>query len=369
VRLRLFDLNRQYASIAPEIHAALDAFFASGIYVKGPLMEAFEREFADYCGVAHGIGVGSGTTALELIFRAYGIGAGDEVIVPANTSVATAMAVSFVGATPVFVDVDPRTANIDPASAEAVIGSRTKAIVPVHLWGRPAAMDEILALARKHDLRVFEDAAQAHGARYRGRRVGGFGDASAFSLHPSKNLGGLGEAGIVLTDDPAIAKVVEELRDIGQTARYVHSRIGTNGRLDPLHAAVLSVKLRHLDAWNDARRATAARYTQGFAGTAVGTPRFEDHEFAVFHLFVVEVPEREKICRALDAAQIDWGIHYPTPIQRQPAYAGASIAPRPTPHADGLAGRILSLPMFAEITPAEVDRVVATVLAALRPGV
>ena len=364
-RIRLFDLDRQQASIAAEIHAAFDAFIASGIYVKGPLMETFEREFADYCGVAHGIGVSSGTTALELIYRAYGIGPGDEVIVPANTSVATAMAVSNVGGRPVIVDVDPSTANIDPACIEAAITERTKALVPVHLWGRPAAMDEILGVAKKHGLFVFEDASQAHGARYRGQRVGSFGDAAAFSLHPSKNLGALGDAGIVLTNDAAKATVISELRDLGQSARYVHQRVGTNGRLDPLHAAMLSVKLRHLDAWLAGRRAAAARYAEAFAGTPVRTPRFAEHEFAVFHLFVVEVPHRAAICAALDNARIDWGIHYPTAIHHQPAYRDSAIAPVETPHANALGERILSLPMFAEITAAEVDRVVSTVLGSL----
>lgn len=328
-------------------------------------METFEREFADYCGVEHGIGVSSGTTALELIYRAYGIGPGDEVIVPANTSVATAMAVSNVGARPVIVDVDPATANIDPACAEAAITKRTKAVVPVHLWGRPAAMDEILAVARKHGLFTFEDASQAHGARYRGWRVGSFGDAAAFSLHPSKNLGALGDAGIVLTNDASKATVISELRDLGQSARYVHRRVGTNGRLDPLHAAMLSVKLGHLDDWLAGRRAAAALYAEAFRGTPVRTPRFAEHEFAVFHLFVVEVPKRAQICAALDLARIDWGIHYPTTIQHQLAYSDAAIAPAPTPHADGLSERILSLPMFAEITADEVDRVVRTVLGAI----
>jgi len=364
-RIRLFDLDRQSASISAELHAAFDEFIASGVYVKGPLMERFEREFADYCGVAHGIGVSSGTTALELIYRAYGIGPGDEVIVPANTSVATAMAVSNVGARPVIVDVDPASANIDPACAAAAITPRTKAIVPVHLWGRPAAMNEILALARERGLFVFEDASQAHGARYHGRRVGSFGDAAAFSLHPSKNLGGLGDAGIVLTGDADKARVISELRDLGQSARYVHQRVGTNGRLDPLHAAMLSVKLRHLDAWLEGRRAAAARYTEAFAGTPVRTPRFAEHEFAVFHLFVVEVPHRERICAALDEARIDWGIHYPTTIPHQPAYRDAGVAPVPAPHADGLSERILSLPMFAELTAEETGRVVRTVLGAI----
>lgn len=365
-RIRLFDLTRQHASIERETREAIDAFFEAGVYVKGPLVEAFEREFAAYCDVPFGIGVSNGTTGLELIYRAYGIGPGDEVIVPANTSVATAFAVSNVGAHPVIVDVEPHTANMDPACFERAITSRSRAVVPVHLWGRPAAMDEILAIARKHSLKVIEDASQAHAARYRGKRVGGLSDAAAFSLHPSKNLGGLGDAGIVLTADAEIAKAVSEMRDLGQSARYVHTRIGINGRLDPLHAAVLSVKLRHLDAWVDARRAAAAHYTKLFDGTAVQAPSFADHEFAVFHLFVVQVPHRQAICDALDRARIDWGIHYPTTIQRQQAYANANVAPFPTPAAEGLTGRILSLPMFAEITIEEIERVADVVLSTIK---
>lgn len=365
-RIRLFDLQRQHASIAGETQAAIDAFFESGIYVKGPLMEAFEREFAAYCDVPHGIGVSNGTVGLELIYRAYGFGPGDEIIVPANSSVATAMAVSNVGAHPVIVDVEPHSANIDPACFERAITSRTRAVVPVHLWGRPAAMDDVLAIARKHGLKVFEDASQAHGARYRGKRAGAFGDAAAFSLHPSKNLGALGDAGIVVTGDTEIAKIIGEMRDLGQSARYVHTRIGTNGRLDPLQAAVLSVKLRHLDAWVDARRAAAAHYTKLFAGTPVQTPVFGEHEFAVFHLFVVQVPQRQAICDALDRARIDWGIHYPTTIHHQQAYAGADVAPFETPVANGLTERILSLPMFAEITAEEIERVAGVVLNAIK---
>jgi dTDP-4-amino-4,6-dideoxygalactose transaminase len=276
------------------------------------------------------------------------------------------MAVSNVGARPVIVDVDPATANIDPACIEPAITSRTRAVVPVHLWGRPAPMDDVLAIARRNGLFVFEDASQAHGARDRGRRVGGLGDAAAFSLHPSKNLGGLGDAGIVLTNDAEKAVAIAEMRDLGQSARYVHTRIGTNGRLDPLHAVMLSVKLRHLDGWLAGRRAAACRYAELFDGTPVRTPRFAAHEFAVFHLFVVEVPHRDRICAALDRAAIDWGIHYPTPIHRQAAYRDAGIAPFPTPHADALSERILSLPMFAELTAAESERVAMVVLDALK---
>jgi dTDP-4-amino-4,6-dideoxygalactose transaminase len=363
-QIRLFDLGRQYAEIQPEIEAAIHDVFSRGVYVKGPFVETFEREWAQYCGTRFAIGVSSGTTALELLFRAYGIGPGDEVIVPANTAIPTAMAVSNVGALPILADCERSSANIDPDAIEAVVTSRTKAIVPVHLYGRPARMDEVAEIARRHGLIVIEDAAQAHGARYRGKRVGSLSASAAFSFHPSKNLGAYGDGGIVTTDDPVIYEKVSQLRDIGQSARYTHVRVGTVGRLDDLHAAMLSVKLRHLDDWIAARRATAERYTRAFAGTPVSTIPDAEHEFAVYHLYVVELPDRDRVCAALDAAHVDWGIHYPTPIHQQQAYAGAPIAPRPLPVAEARSARILSLPMSANLEPAELDRVVEVVLGA-----
>lgn len=365
-RIRLFDLRRQYAAIEHEIRAAVDEVFRIGVYGKGPLTERFERSWAEYVGARHAVGVSSGTTALELAYRAYGIGPGDEVIVPANTAIPTAMAVSNVGATPILADCERDTANIDPARIEEAITPRTKAIVPVHLYGRPAKMDEISRIARSRGLLLIEDACQAHGARYRGKRVGTIGDASAWSFHPSKNLGAYGDAGMVTTDDPAIAERIAQLRDVGQIARYTHVRIGTVGRMDDIQAAFLSVKLRHLDDWIEGRRSAAARYTRAFAGTPVRTQSYEDHEFPVFHLFVVEVPNRDEVCAALDSARIDWGIHYPTPIHRQKAYAGLPIAPHPLPVAEARSTQILSLPMFAEITAAEVEEVAGLVLKTVR---
>lgn len=364
-RIRLFDLRRQFETISDELHAAIDDVFQNGVYTKGPFVEAFEQSWAAYCGTRFAVGVASGTAGLELTFRAYGIGYGDEVIVPCNTAIPTAMAVSNVGATPVLVDCERETANIDPKRIEEAITTKTKALVPVHLYGRPAKFDDVAAIARQHELLVIEDACQAHGARYRGRRVGSLGDAAVFSFHPSKNLGAYGDGGIVTTNDPEIALRVSQMRDIGQSARYTHVRIGTVARLDDLQAAMLSVKLRHLDRWIEGRRRAADRYASAFAGTSVVTPSFEDHEFAVFHLFVVEVLEREKVCEALDRAAIDWGIHYPTPIHRQEAYRGGDIARYPMPAAEARASRILSLPMFAEILPDEVERVANVVLSAL----
>ncbi|HLX25840.1 MAG TPA: DegT/DnrJ/EryC1/StrS family aminotransferase [Candidatus Cybelea sp.] len=364
-RLRLFDLKRQYATISSDLHAAIDDVFSTGIYTKGPFVEAFEKSWAEYCGTRFAIGVSCGTAGLELLFRAYGIGPGDEVLVPCNTAIPTAMAVSNVGALPILIDCEPSTANIDPARIEEAITPATKAIVPVHLYGRPAKIDEIVEIARRHKLLVIEDAAQAHGARYRGRRVGALGDAAIFSFHPSKNLGAYGDAGIVTTNDPEIALRVGQLRDIGQSARYTHVRIGTVARLDDFQAAMLSVKLRHLDRWIEGRRRAADRYARAFAGTNVLTPSFEDHEFAVFHLYVVEVPKREQICAALDEASIDWGIHYPTPIHLQEAYRGIDVARHALPVGEARASRILSLPMFAEIEDDEVDRVAEVVLGAL----
>lgn len=348
------------------MRAAIDAVFAFGCYTKGPFLEQFEREWAAYVGTKYAIGVSSGTMALELSLRAFGIGHGDEVVVPATTAIPTAMAVSNVGATPILVDCERATANIDPSRIEEAITPRTKAIIPVHLYGRPAPMDEVMAIARSRNLVVIEDACQAHGARYRGKQVGTIGDVNAWSFQPSKNLSAYGDAGAITTDDPALAERLSQLRDIGQSARYTHVRIGTVGRLDDLKAAALSVKLRYLDEWIEARRALAARYTAAFKGSPVETPSFAPHEHASFHLYVVEVPNRAAVCAALDAARIDWGIHYPTPIHKQEAYRGQPIAPHSLPVTEARTSRILSLPLYAELEPGEADEVAETVLATLR---
>jgi dTDP-4-amino-4,6-dideoxygalactose transaminase len=357
-------LNTQLNQIRGEILEAVEGAIDDGQYILGGQVASFEQSFADYSGGRHGIGVGNGTEALHLALRALGIGPGDEVITAANTFVATALAIVYTGAAPVLVDVDPADYLIDVELIERAITPRTKAIVPVHLYGQPADMPTICEIAERHGLAVVQDACQAHGAMIGGHRLGSFGDAACYSFYPSKNLGAYGDGGIVTTDDPVIYEKVSQLRDIGQSARYTHVRVGTVGRLDDLHAAMLSVKLRHLDDWIAARRATAERYTRAFAGTPVSTIPDAEHEFAVYHLYVVELPDRDRVCAALDAAHIDWGIHYPTPIHQQQAYAGAPIAPRPLPVAEARSARILSLPMSANLEPAELDRVVEVVLGA-----
>jgi dTDP-4-amino-4,6-dideoxygalactose transaminase len=274
--------------------------------------------------------------------------------------------VSNIGALPILVDCERETANIDPARIEEAITSRTKAIVPVHLYGRPAKLDEIVDIARRHDLIVIEDAAQAHGARYKGKRVGALVDSGIFSMQFSKNLGAYGDAGIVTTNDPKIYEAVSQLRDIGQSARFTHVRIGTVARMDDIQAAMLSVKLPYLDRWIEARRSVAARYSKAFAGSPVVTQSYEGHEFPVFHVYVVEVPNRAEVTAALDAAKIDWTIHYPTPIHRQKAYSELPVAPYPLPAVEARSLRILSLPMFAELETCEVDRVAEVVLSAVR---
>jgi len=365
-RIRLFDLERQYASIRDEVHTAVDDVLRSAVYLKGAQTDAFEREFAAFCGVSHAVAVSSGTSALELLMRAFEIGPGDEVILPANTFIATAFAVSSVGARPVLVDTDARTVQIDLAQLEAAITPRTKAILPVDLYGRMAPMDEIARIARAHELIVIEDAAQAHGASLRGRRAGSFGAAAAFSFFPGKNLGAYGDAGAVTTDDPQLARRIACLRDLGQSARYVHELKGTNARIDELQAAVLRVKLRHLEAWNEARRRAATRYRERFAGTPVVLPPEDaNDERSVYHLFVVEVDARDAVCDALDRASIDWAINYAIPIHLQAAYADLGYTRGSFPQTERRCSRILSLPMFAELTDDEIERVVAAVVGSL----
>jgi dTDP-4-amino-4,6-dideoxygalactose transaminase len=327
-------------------------------WVLGADVEAFEAEFAMYCGTRHAVGTDCGLSALELILRGYGIGTGDEVITAANTFIATVLAISHAGATPVLVDVDPVTRNIDPEQVERAITPRTRAIMPVHLYGRPAAMDAIGAIAAEHGLRVVEDAAQAHGARYRGRRAGALGDAAGFSFYPAKNLGGFGDGGAVVTDDDDLAASVRMLRDYGQRRKYDHAVKGLNRRLDTLQAAVLRLKLRRLDAWNARRRELAGRYTVALAGGAVTPPAGAgDDEEAVWHLYVVEGDDRDVLRARLTEGGVQTGIHYPVPVHLQPAYADLGLGPGSFPVTERLAGRILSLPMCPHLQDTDVDRV------------
>ena len=370
------DLPAQYQRLQPELEPAIQAVLARGAFIQDAEHRAFEQDFARYLGTRYCLGVASGTDALELALRAMGLGPGDEVITVPNTFIATTEAISHVGATIRWVDVDPRTYNLDPAQLEAAITSHTRAVLPVHLYGQPADMDPIMAIARRHGLKVIEDCAQAHGARYHGRRVGTFGDAACFSFYPSKNLGAYGDGGAVVTNDEAVAERVARLRNHGQQDKYVHTVEGWCHRLDNLQAAVLGVKLRHLDDWNDCRRQAAAAYAALLADLpGVVLPYVLPGAEPVFHLYVIQVPERERVQAALQAAGIGTGIHYPIPLHQQPAYAQMGHAPSDFPVSAALAPKILSLPMFAEITSEQIEQVAAALRLALgvpagagRPG-
>jgi dTDP-3-amino-3,4,6-trideoxy-alpha-D-glucose transaminase len=337
----------------------------SGWYLLGPELEAFEAEFAEYCGVRHCVGVGSGMSAIELTLSAAGVGPGDEVIVPAYTWIATWLAVSRVGARPVAVDVEGSSYNIDPAGVAAAISERTAAIVPVHLRGQPADMDAIDELARAHGLLVIEDAAQAHGARHRGRRVGGLGRAAAFSFYPTKNLGAFGDGGAVTTNDDEIAARVRLLRNYGMKNRYEIEAAGVNSRLAEIQAAVLRVKLPHLDAWNEARRALAQRYSLGLAeGDSIAAPATPAWAEPVWHLFVIGHPQRDACIDSLAAREIEALVHYPVLPHRAPPYREAGLPAASTATSDRLSATSLSLPMYPQLEPAAVDRVVDAVLGA-----
>lgn len=355
------DLAAATAELRAEIDAAVDRVLDSGWFLLGDEIAAFEAEYAAFTGAAHGVGVGNGLDALTLALRALDVGEGDEVIVPSNTYIATWLAVSAVGATPVAVEPDPSTHNLDPARIEAAITPRTRAILPVHLYGRPADLDPILATARTHGLRVVEDAAQAHGARYQGRRIGAHGDVVCWSFYPGKNLGALGDGGAITTDDAEVADRVRVLRNYGSRFKYVNEVRGANSRLDEIQAAVLRVKLAHLDAWNDRRRRIAERYASELTGgTGLGSPRTADGSDSVWHLFVVTHPERDQMQEHLATEGVQTLIHYPTPPYRQDAYAGHP-AVNSSPIADRLAETVLSLPIGPHLDDTSVDRVVQAV--------
>ena len=339
--------------------AAIDAAVArvldSGWYVLGREVEAFEQAFAAYCGTRHCIGVANGLDALHLILRAYGIGPGDEVIVPSNTFIATWLAVSHAGATPVPVEPDEFTHNIDPQRLEAAITPRTRAIIPVHLYGQPADMDPIMAIAGAHGLKVIEDAAQAQGARYHGRRAGSLGDAAGFSFYPGKNLGALGDGGAITTNDAALAERLHQLRNYGARRKYQHELAGFNSRLDELQAAVLAAKLPHLDAENAARAACAARYLQALQGLPLGLPHVLPGAEPVWHLFVLRSPDRDALQAALREQGIGTLVHYPLACHRQAAYANQAWPPLPL--AERLQDEVLSLPIAPYLGSGEIQAV------------
>lgn len=359
------DLKAQYQSIRHEVGPAIQGVLESCEFSLGSEVVAFEAEFAAYAGAAHGIGVNTGTSAIHLALMAAGIGPGDEVITVPFTFVATVAAIENAGATPVLVDIDPRTFTIDVAQLRAAITSRTRAIVPVHLYGHPADMDPILAIARDAGLIVIEDAAQAHGAEYRGRRAGSMGAMACFSFYPGKNLGAYGEGGMVVTNDPEHARKLRMLRDWGAEKKYHHVMKGYNFRLDGIQGAVLRVKLRHLERWTEARREAARHYDSLLLPAGVRTPSAMPWARHVYHIYAIRTPDRAAWQAALLSAGIQTGIHYPTPVHLLPAYANLGGRAGQFPEAERAASEVLSLPMFPELTAGQRERVAEGVNALL----
>ncbi len=353
------DLGAQYRSIQDEIEPAISGVLERCDFILGDSVAQFEEEMAAYCEAGFAVGVDSGTSALELALMAVGIEAGDEVITAANTFIASALAISYVGATPVLVDIDPNTYQMDPNLLEAAISARTKAIMPVHLYGQPADMAAVTAIARRHGLKIIEDASQAHGARSAGRRVGALGDVGAFSLYPAKNLGAYGDAGVLVTNDQDVADKLRLLRNYGSTRKYHHEVRGFNRRLDTLQAAVLRVKLAHLDSWNSARRNHAEAYSRILAErvAAVETPQSAAGTEPVYHVYVIRHDDRDGLQRHLTAHGIATVIHYPMPIHLQPAYADLGYGVGSFPVTEDYANRILSLPMYAELEHRDLEYV------------
>jgi dTDP-4-amino-4,6-dideoxygalactose transaminase len=350
VKVEFLSLRAAYEELRTEIDAAAARVLASGRYLLGPELEAFEHEFARYVGARHCVCVGSGLDALIFSLRALGVGPGDEVLVPSHTFIATWLAVSHVGATPVPVEPDPRTYNLDAQRLADAITKHTKAVVPVHLYGQPADLDEITRVARHAGLRVLEDAAQAHGARHRGRRVGALGDAGAWSFYPGKNLGAFGDAGAVTTDDAELARQVRLLRNYGSEEKYHHEVAGWNSRVDELQVAILRVRLAALDAWNERRRALAALYREALADTPLVLPHVPEWAEPVWHLFAVRSRERDALRDHLARAGVETGIHYPVPPHLQPAYHALRIAPGKLPIAEAIGREVLSLPIGPQLS-------------------
>ena len=355
----LLDLRAQYHSIKPEIDAAVSAVLESTQYVLGKFVGDFERDFAEYVNAAEGIAVNSGTSALHLALLSAGVGEGDQVITTPFTFVATVAAIDYTGAKAVLVDIDPASFNIDVTKVEKAITPRTKAIIPVHLYGQPADMDPVLEIARKYKLIVIEDAAQAHGAEYKGRRVGSIGDMACFSFYPGKNLGAYGEGGLVSTSNPEYAKKLRILRDWGAEQKYKHVLKGFNYRMEGLQGAILAVKLRHLPDWTEARRRIAKKYVELLTGSGVKTPAEMPYARHVYHQFVIRTAERERVQAELNAAGVATGIHYPIPVHLQPAYADLGYGAGDFPVAEAAGREVLSLPLFPEMTDEQTEQVVA----------
>jgi dTDP-4-amino-4,6-dideoxygalactose transaminase len=358
VTIPLVDLAAAYQELAAEIDSAVARVTASGWYIGGPEVGAFEEAYAGYCGAGHCVGVGNGLDALHLALRAMDVGPGDEVIVASNSFVATLLAVSMVGARPVLVEPDPATHNLDPERIEAAITERTRVLLPTHLYGQPADLDAMLEIARKHGLKLLEDAAQAHGARYKGQPIGAHGDAVTWSFYPTKNLGAMGDAGAVTTNDPEIARRVRMMGNYGSSKRYVNEVKGVNSRLDPLQAAILAVKLRHLDEWNDRRRTIAAGYADALAASSLTLPAAPQWADPVWHLYVIQSPDRDRLAARLADAGIETLIHYPIPPHLQQAYSDLGRPKGSFPIAERLAETVLSLPIGPHLSVEQAEAVV-----------
>ena len=352
------DLKTQYRELQPEIDAAIRGVLESAQFVLGPAVTAFEREFAAYCSAAEAVAVNSGTSALHLALLAAGVGPGDEVITVPYTFVATVSAIVYVGATPVFVDIDPVYYTMDPAGLQRALTPRTRAIIPVHLYGHAADMDSIMAFARAHGLAVIEDACQAHGGEYKGRRCGSMGDIAAFSFYPAKNLGACGEGGAAVTSNPQYAETLRLLRSWGETTHYVHMLKGFNYRMDAIQGAILGVKLKHLERWTEARRSRARVYAHALAGADVVLPSERSDSRHVYHVYAVRVTSRDARRAELAARGIHTGVHYPIPVHLQPAFRDLGYQPGDFPVSEAVAAEVLSLPMFPELTDAEIETVV-----------
>lgn len=370
-KIAFVDLQAQYKTIAPEIDLAIRGVLDRSDYILGDEVRLFEEDFAKYVGTTHALSVGSGLDALEIALRAYGIGPGEEVITAANTFIATVLGILAVGAEPVLVEMDPATYNIDPAAIEVAVTSRTRAIMPVHLYGQPADMEAIMAIAKRHNLLVIEDAAQAHGAKYGGKSAGSWGHAAAFSFYPGKNLGAYGDGGMITTNDAAIAEKIRCLRNYGQKVKYEHVVVGTNSRLDTIQAAILRVKLHHLDRWNSLRNEHAATYSSALADGPFVLPKIAANRTHIFHLYVVQTDNRASVQEFLNDRGIATGIHYPIPIHLQEACKNLGYRKGDFPVTEQAAGRIFSLPMFPELTSRQCNSVAAALLQSVgsdKPG-
>lgn len=365
MRIPLVDLQAQYATIRAEVLAAIEDVLQGMQLFLGPQTRLFEEEFAAFYQARYGIGVSSGTEALTLALRACQIGPGDEVITVANSFIATVEAIALVGARPVFVDIEPESYQMDWRQLDAVVTERTRALIPVHLYGHPVEMRPVLDFARRHNLRVIEDASQAHGTRYEGGPIGALGDIACFSLYCSKQLGAYGEAGMCITSDAGLAEKMQMWRDHGSKERYRHEFLGTNARIDEIQAAILRVKMRYLEQWNRARQAHAKVYTDHLKGIVEKTPAVQSWAAHTYYLYVVEVAQRDAFRAALEAEGIATGIHYPLPIHLQPACAAYGYRPGSLPVTERVAERIVSLPMYPELTAEQLSSVIAAVKKAL----